>query len=316
MDARKRVRFGFTLVELLVVIAIMGILIALLLPAVQAARAAARRTESINNLKQLALAVQNAHSAQKIAPPMYGNFPAAGTSGLTATLFYHLLPYLEETGLRTLPPDTARSHALKVLRAPADPSYPESGTYQLTEKVPAWADTNNNIWGLSSYSANWQFFGDDGVKFAKVTDGLSKTIMFNEKFAVSSRPTGNPLSGANLWGYGVYPPTRPYDYSVELPADSLYASSYWARSGFVNKAGAVPTAWTGSQPWLCRCMLKPEFDILPTQAHPLKSQNFSAGVIHMAMADGSVRTVASGVTDPGWSAGETPSSGETVRPDE
>ena len=139
--------------------------------------------------------------------------------------------------------------------------------------------------------------------------------MFNEKYAVSSRPVGNPLRGANLWGYGVYPPTRPWDYSVSLPPDAMYANAYWARSGFVNRGGSVPTAWTGSEPWNCRCMLKPEFGVPPTNAHPLKSQSFTSNIIHMAMADGSVRSASSSVSDPAWSAGETPDRGEPLRPD-
>ncbi len=314
MVVRKSVRSGFTLVELLVVIAIIGILVALLLPAVQMARDSARRTQSKNNLRQLAVAIHTIHDANKVTPPIYGSNPASTDRPPLGTVFFHMLPFMEESSLYELGPDASRSHPVATLRAPADISY-GVGTYELTTDVPPWADANNSTWGLSSYSANWQVFGDDGANFADIQDGLSHTILFNEKYAVSSRPAGSPSNGANLWGYGVYPPTRPYDYSVTMPSNHLYANAYWARSGFVNRGGPVPTAWTGSEPWLCRCMLKPEFGVKPTNAHPLKSQSLSTNVIHMALADGSVRAVMDTVSDPAWSAAETPASGEVITPD-
>jgi len=314
MSFRPNDQRGFTIVELLVVIAVIGILVALLLPAVQMARDAARRTHSKNNLRQLGLSIHEIHDANRITPPMYGSHPAHSNTAPLGTVFFHVLPWIEQSAQYDQGPDISRSQAIAVLRAPADVSY-GTGLYALATDAPAWANAANTTWGLSSYAANWQVFGDEGANFSEIQDGLSNTILFVEKYAVSSRPAGTPLKGANLWGYGVYPPARPYDYSVSLPASHPYANAYWARSGFVNRGGPVPTAWTGSAPWLCRCMLKPEFGVPPTNAHPLKSQSFSVGVIHMALADGSVRSATKSVSDPAWSAAETPASGEVVFPE-
>jgi prepilin-type N-terminal cleavage/methylation domain-containing protein len=88
-----RVKHGFTLVELLVVIAIIGILVALLLPAVQAAREAARRAQCVNNLKQVALAAHNFHDAQKGLPP-------SRVADEYTSWAWQLLPYLEEVALQ------------------------------------------------------------------------------------------------------------------------------------------------------------------------------------------------------------------------
>ena len=89
-------RKAFTLVELLVVIAIIGILIALLLPAVQAAREAARRMSCANNMKQLGLAMQMYHTANGVFPPggMFGPTEGSDASGFSFHAF--MLPYMEQ----------------------------------------------------------------------------------------------------------------------------------------------------------------------------------------------------------------------------
>ena len=92
---------GFTLVELLVVIAIIGILIALLLPAVQAAREAARRSQCTNNIKQLGLGLQNYHDVNKSFPALQWQAMSntAGGSGVYLSGKVGLLPFIEQAPL-------------------------------------------------------------------------------------------------------------------------------------------------------------------------------------------------------------------------
>ena len=90
-----RRRAGFTLVELLVVIAIIGVLVALLLPAVQAAREASRRASCQNNLRQLGLAVHNFHDSRNFLPPLR-------VSNNQATWFVLIMPYMEQGNIERL----------------------------------------------------------------------------------------------------------------------------------------------------------------------------------------------------------------------
>src|SRR5947207_4218675 len=92
MSSIKR---GFTLVELLVVIAIIGVLVALLLPAVQSAREAARRSQCLSNLKQVSLAMHNYESA-------YGRLPVGAYGCCWGTWQVSVLPYLEQVNLFSL----------------------------------------------------------------------------------------------------------------------------------------------------------------------------------------------------------------------
>ena len=98
---RSRPRHGFTLVELLVVIAIIGVLVALLLPAAQAAREAARRAQCLNNLKQIGLGFQNYHSAFGYFPPGWteDNNDDESQRGPNLAWGFHILPYVENAPL-------------------------------------------------------------------------------------------------------------------------------------------------------------------------------------------------------------------------
>jgi prepilin-type N-terminal cleavage/methylation domain-containing protein len=121
-------RHGFTLVELLVVITIVGILISLLMPAVQAAREAARRTQCQNNIKQLALGILSHESSKKYLPTAGWGFAWVGDPDLGSGIkqpggwIYCILPYIEQTNLATI-------------GAGLDPSTPSSSSAQATALV-------------------------------------------------------------------------------------------------------------------------------------------------------------------------------------
>jgi len=175
-------RYGFTLVELLVVIAIIGILIALLLPAVQAAREAARRSQCTNNMKQLGLALHNYHSANNCFAPggiSYGwnNWGGSGGDWQVKNLngLVLLLPYLEQAplfsqfDLRFAVADRVvigTTPAAVAMGAPSDPRFIKNATLA-GQRIPALScpsDQGNPIIDPANYPYYTPAPGLPGVK--------------------------------------------------------------------------------------------------------------------------------------------------------
>lgn len=191
---RKKSRSAFTLVELLVVIAIIGILVALLLPAIQAAREAARRAQCTNNLKQLGVALHNFHDTFGVLPSREGSGTLRAADGSLRNRwsgFVQLLPFIEEQARYDLITSTGTGGF-----------DPWNGGPMWDETIDAFtcpSDTESR--GETHGEVNYAFCGGDGynihvsdprgifgftdnnkfhTSFSSVLDGLSNTIAMSE----------------------------------------------------------------------------------------------------------------------------------------
>ena len=217
---------AFTLVELLVVIAIIGILVSLLLPAVQAAREAARRMSCYNNLKQIGLALHNYHDANKSLPMGWIGVDQAtrqphalGQPGWGWAA--RVLPFLEQSNVESLlngnlpitdpSNQAARDTHLALYRCPSDANSREF--FDLTGSMPTVRIPTANYVGMAGTQelANCEtlaiglqcrtdgiFYHNSSTQFRDITDGLSNTFMVGERNSKIDKSTWvGSIPGAN-----------------------------------------------------------------------------------------------------------------------
>ena len=316
---RRRLR-GFTLIELLVVIAIIGVLIALLLPAVQAAREAARRAQCVNNFKQIALGMHNYESAHGTFPPGRIRSRVNGL-GLVYSCFAQALPFLEQKpvhdainfslnadrGIGGPENDTARRMRISQFLCPSD----TSSTFDTPEQSP----TNYQMSVGSRHSVinnDGSFFENSRVTFADFQDGTSQTALLSElarssalttnyiieitgqlitSYEATCRPNGPavPRARGNRWIYGA-------------PNHTMYSHHRPPNHGDPDCRGGNPFGDATNTAWDLLSL-----DTAARSLHP--------GGVNVALADGSVRFMKNTVSIPVWRALGTRNGGEVLSAD-
>lgn len=336
---RRRQRSAFTLIELLVVIAIIGVLVALLLPAVQKARDAAARVQCQNNLRQIALGLHNFHDTFKVFPQNHRP-PGALAGSVRERWFTQILEFVEQDALgKAYDPTTNWDSAtntpitslqLAVAKCPSAPNPTRFDNNPAGSSPYGWGTNNPPIIGVTDYSGVYgvhpAFSAATGlvpanpygvitnangadpypVAITDIKDGTSNTILVAES---AGKPflfnQGGVQQGLNLTQHGVNGAgwARP-------------ASEIWL-IGFADKAGTIPggsftiNAANGVDTLGVYPLAVPAGAALGTDGSG-QIFGFHAGGANIALADGSVRLIASNISPAILAALVTRANGDVV----
>ena len=338
-------RGGFTLIELLVVIAIIGVLISLLLPAVNKVREAANRTQCANNMKQMGLAMIALSTQYGKLPPMVGPFPVpisatdvTPPSRPQGNPFFYLLPFIEEDSLykqskvpsgdlnwvNNLPhpmypqaagtiPACARS--IPLFHCQSDPSSSGDGTN--LNGSPTTPGTNVG-WGESSYVVNQLAFAD--CAFNPSTPTVTPTwnaMAFHKLPGDFTDGTSKTILFTEKYA-NCTPVTLPGP--ILQPTGTRWADWYTNGTSYflpafergLDQPGGAGTAFNDFYATQTPFQVQPNKNtqcdfLLPSTGHP--------GVVNACMGDGSVRAVIQEITPATWFAACTPSAGDVLGTD-
>jgi prepilin-type N-terminal cleavage/methylation domain-containing protein len=329
--ARRR---AFTLIELLVVIAIIGILIALLLPAVQKIREAAARMSCSNNLHQIGLATHNYELNYNKVPPAWTDDRHPYPNRDDATIWFFLLPNLEQTPLWNQgtksnpvvanngfndesPYYTVGSQQIKSYICPSDGS--RSTDTRTSNLYPLIGGTGE--YATSNYAANIMVFDPSGPQslLGAMPDGTSNTVMFAHRYrwCDASVIWGGPGQGTDT-NWALTPRQAFNQWNTAVFGGGAYRATY-CPNGLVDACGVKTCRPTQPGPNYCGVVATNmdfnlgslPFQIAPAPGYcnPQVTSSPHTGVMPVGLGDGSVRMVSSAVSLATWRSACLPNDG-------